>query len=171
MVIPAIMVNEPKIDAVVVIAQVIAVVQVAPVQSTLLPSRGISAVTVWEVPNALSMKTLSCGSGTRDVQFPDADQFPEDALVQCWSAAVVKVIPEFPPQSPDELVACAVKSQLAAPAAVISCQSVHAVTMVPAENVLAVPMAEDCSITRLTTEFPFTVSVPVIVWLPENVCI
>ncbi len=83
MVIPEISFIEPKRLDDEVIANVIAVVHVAPVQSMLAPRRGMSTVTVFDVPNAQFMNTLSCGSGTREVQLAAVDHDPPFTFVHC----------------------------------------------------------------------------------------
>lgn len=112
---------------------------VAPTQLILLPRRAISTVTVCEAEKAALITTSSCGSGTLVVQAL-ADQLPPEVPDQVWVAAVVNVMPEFPPASP-EFPVIADKSQLAAPAPVISWKSALDTLTVAAVIVIAVPRA------------------------------
>lgn len=50
---------------------------VVPVKSIFAPRRGMSAVIVCAAENAEATDTLSCGSGTRDVQVANVDQDAE----------------------------------------------------------------------------------------------
>lgn len=96
-------------------------VPVAPVQS-IAPIRGMFCVTVCEALNALSMRHVSCGNGTRDVQLPIVQKLPLVARVQCCVVASVKTMPVFHPQSPLHPV-IAERFQFAAPAALMSWKS------------------------------------------------
>jgi hypothetical protein len=151
----------------VVCSKVSEVVHVAPDQSILLPRRDLLTVTVFAVPNAQSIYTSSCGKGTRDVQFAISVQKPPSAVNQCWSAGVVNVIPELPPQSP-ELPVIADRFQLPAPAPVISAKSAFVTVTVAAERDRAVPNVLLAIRTRLVALFPFIVKVPVTVTLVER---
>lgn len=78
-------------------ACVLVSVKLPPVEPTKLipaPRRGMSAVTVPEVKPEIT--TLSCGSGTRLVQFAAVDQVPVVLPLHVCVAAVVNVIPELP---------------------------------------------------------------------------
>lgn len=138
---------------------------VAPVQSMLLPRRGMSAVTVWLAENATLIVALSWGRGTRLVQAL-ADQLPPEVPDQVWVAAVVKVMLVFPPASP-EFPVIPDKSQLIVPAPVISLKS----TLVRDEisallvMVLAVPKILLVTKSLLTTESPFKLRPLLAVWL------
>ena len=68
------------------------------------PVRGISRVTVWLALKAEEILAVSCGKGTC-VLHALADQFPPLVPLHVWVVGVVKVMPVFPPQSPDKPVA------------------------------------------------------------------
>src|SRR5262245_33713148 len=110
---------------------------VVPVQSIDLPNRGMSAVTVWFAENAALITTSSWHRGTRLVQ-AFVDQVPPDVPDHVCVAEGVKVMPELPPQSPDFPV-MADKSQLPAPAPVMSLKSALLTDTEAAVIVLAVP--------------------------------
>lgn len=109
------------------------------------------------------MTTLSWGNGTLPDQ-PLADQLPPLVPDQVWVAAVVKVMPELPPASP-ELPVMAERFQLPAPAPVMSRKSALVTDTVAAVRVLGVPSVSDVTNTRLMAVLPLIVSVLVMVWL------
>ena len=158
-------VSVPKTEQAILGLNVNPVSQVAPVQSTLLPKRGISATTAVDVLNASSMYTSSCGRGTREVQLAAVDQEPPSAFCQCWSAAVVKAASPrafmvLPPQLPEPRAA-ALMSQVAAPAPVMSWKSALEMLMAAAVMVRAVPtMLENTSTRLVAVALLLTVKVP-----------
>lgn len=108
---------------------------------------------------------VSCGSGTLTLQVAVDQVVPAEHVVVVGE---VKVIPEFPPQSPESHV-IADKSQEPAHAPVMSWKSALVTDTVDAVRVLAVPMVLDFTKTRFIDEFQFIVSVQVIVWFHDNV--
>jgi len=92
---------------------------------------------------------------------PTVDQLPVPTC-QYIVSAVVNVIPVFPPASPEPPV-IPDKSQLPAPAPVMSWKSVLVTTTVPAVSVRAVPRVFDLTSILFVAELPLIVRVPVMV--------
>lgn len=155
-VIPEISVNDPKIVTPVV--RFNAGVPVVPVKSMLLPSLGISAVTVCEALNAAFITTSSCGSGTLLVQALVL-QLPPEVPDHVCAAEVSKVMPELPRASPIE-----VPVQVPAPPALcMSWKSAFVKDTAAVVTVRWVPTALDLMNIRFLALLPVAVNVPVIV--------
>jgi len=108
---------------------------------------------------------VSCGSGTREDQVAVLHVVPAEQVVV---TGVVKVIPEFPPQSP-EFHEMTDKFQLPAPAPVMSWKSALVTVTVAAVIVLAVHRTYDFIRRRFITEFQVTVNVQVTIILLDNI--
>ena len=128
-------------------------------QSIVAPRRGISVVTVWAELNAPSKITLSCGRGTRLVQFAALLQLPPLALTQCWSTGVVNVMPELPWASPRDVPV----HGAAAPEPVISIKSTFVSDTAAAGMVRVAPRPDEFTSKRFVAELPVNVRVPVVV--------
>ncbi len=118
------------------------------------PILGISCVIV-ATPAVVNV-AVSCGSGTRDDHVAVDQVAP---LTQFVVTGVVKVIPEFPPQSPLFPV-IAERFHEAEPAPIISWISTFEAVTVAAVSVTCVPLVVDCTRRRFVTEFQARVRVP-----------
>jgi hypothetical protein len=114
--------------------------------------------------------TLSCGNGTRLVQFAAVDAFPVVFPDHVCGAAVVNVIPVLPWQSPKLVAPDAAVVQVAAPAAVMSAKSITPVqTSVVAVSVTATPSVPvEFTSSRLIALFELSVSVVAVIPRLEN---